>query len=98
MASSLLLAVALTGFVIEAGQAEQGGGIQSYTEAEKLREEVYALFYSGAMAQIKERGANEFPVDLGNVTISSGELEGNCAYFIIYADGGIGKFTVSRKG
>jgi hypothetical protein len=98
VAASILLAIALTGIVLEGANAGQNDRIRGYADKEELRQEVYALFYSGAMARIAEMGADEFPLDLGNVTICRGEGGGGCACLFLHVDGGITTFSVSRKG
>ena len=98
VAASILLAIALTGIVLEGAHSGQNNWIRGYAEKEELRQEVYALFYSGAMARIAAMGADEFPLDLGNVTICRGECGGGCACLFLCVDGGIATFSVSRKG
>jgi len=98
VAASILLAIALTGIVLEGAHAGQNDWIRGYAEKEELRQEVYALFYSGAMARIVEMGADEFPLDLGNVAICRGECDGCCVCLFLHVNGGIETFSVSRKG
>jgi len=100
VAASLLLAVALMGIVVEGAHAGQNEWIRSYAESEALRQEVYSLFYSGDVARLYGMSAEDFPLDVGNITISKGESGRGLLYacFFMYSDGGIVTFSVSRKG
>jgi len=110
VAASALLAIALMGIVLEGAHAGQNDWIRGYAEKEALRQDVYALFYSGAMARIVEMGPDTFPLDLGNVTMCRGECGGDCGggcgcgcgcgcvCLFLHVNGGIEAFSVSRKG
>ncbi len=97
VAAAFLIVIAFSGFAFEVGQPQQNALVQSYAEAERLRSEVYALFYSGALARIADMGNEEFPLEIGNITVSVAGSEYDDVYFFIFSDGGMRKFAVTAK-
>lgn len=97
IAASFLIVIAASGIALGATAPQQNAFVQRYTEAEMLRIEAYAIFYSGTLVRIADTGSEEFPIDFGNVTVSLADPDDQGVLIFVSSEGGERVFAVVAK-